>query len=59
MNGPISYLANTDEYTMYFFQSMQQPDKEYFVGDIVKEFNVHCKRKNWKIITKDQVLKVN
>ena len=42
MNNPITYLANIDEYTIYFHQEMKHPDREKFVRNIIKEVKGLC-----------------
>ena len=47
---PIAFQAIHDKDTMYFHQAMQQPYKDLVVKSIIKEINVHTKRKHWKLV---------
>ena len=47
MKDPIAFLANSDRDTMYYHQTMKQPDKEQFQQAMEKEFMDQCHRKHW------------
>ena len=55
MTEPISFLAKTDEDTMYYHQAMASPDKKEFLKAMVKEYNDHAKRGHWELVHKKDV----
>ena len=52
---PLSFLAKTDEDTMYYHQAMASPDKAEFLKAMVKEYNDHAKRGHWELVLKSEV----
>ena len=56
-DSPISYLAKTDQDTMYLHQAMQEPDRDRFIQAIIKEVNDHIERKHWELISRRDVPK--
>jgi hypothetical protein len=55
MTDHISFLAKTDEDTMYFHQAMKAPDQDELVKAIVKEMNDHIVIKNWELVPRQDV----
>ena len=43
---------------MYFYQAMRDPDRKEFLNATIKEVNIHCERKHWKLIPHSGVPKV-
>ena len=55
MHNPISFVAISNNDTMYWHQAMKQPDAEEFKKAAIKEFDDHCQRKHWILIDRSQV----
>ena len=55
MTDPIAFAVKSDVDTMYFHQSMQQPDKAGLIRSIIIEFNGHFKKKKCNLIPKEDV----
>ena len=55
MRDPISFQEIHNQDTMYFYQSMQQPDKDDFVKAIIKEINGHTEQKHWKLLPRREI----
>ena len=46
----MAYLAKNSADTMYFDQTISQPDRNQFIQAIVKEVNDHIDHKHWRLI---------
>eukprot|EP00957_Ditylum_brightwellii_P172136 13104673-Ditylum_brightwellii.AAC.1 len=55
MQDSIAFKATTDPDMLYFHQAMAAPDKEDFVGTIVKEINGHIEKQHWRLMPQSQV----
>ena len=55
MLNPIAFTAINNVGTLYYHQSMKDPDANGFQKAIIKEVNVHVKRNHWNLIPREQV----
>jgi hypothetical protein len=55
MTDTITFLAKTDEDTIYFHQAMKAPERDEFVKAIVKEMNDHIVSKNLELVPRRDV----
>jgi hypothetical protein len=46
MPNPITFMASTNQDTMYFYQAMKAPDRDHFNKAVVKEVNHHIENHN-------------
>ena len=58
MQDPLTYLAISDPDTMYFDQSMKEPDHKELLNATIREVDSHCEFKHCKILTRKEVPKV-
>ena len=50
MEDLLTCLASSDPETMYFDQSMKEPDRQEFLNASIREVNSHCELKHWKLL---------
>jgi hypothetical protein len=57
MMNPVTFMASSNQETMYFHQAMKAPDRKQFTQAVIKEVNDHIEKKNWELIPRDKVPK--
>jgi hypothetical protein len=55
MMNPVTFMASSNQETMYFHQAMKAPDRKQFTQAVIKEVNDHIEKKNWELIPRDKV----
>ena len=55
MHNPTSFVATSNNDTLYWHQAMKQPDAEEFKKAAIKDFDDHWQRKNYILIDRSQV----
>ena len=55
MNPLIAMAASADPDTMYWHETMSQPDRKQFLEAAVKEVNDQTKNRNWEVVHQTEV----
>ena len=50
IQDPLAYPASSNPATMYFDKSMRQPDRKEFLNASIRDVNIQCKLKHWKLL---------
>ena len=58
MGDPITYLAKSDPYIVFYDQSMHEPDQVEFLNVSVWDINRHCNQKYWRMIPQSETPEV-
>ena len=57
MEDPLAYIASSEPDKVYFDQAMKQPERKEYLNVAIKEFNIRCEQKHWKLVPRSEVPK--